>query len=127
MKLLRSLALGAALVAAASTTALAQGGGGGGGGGRGTQMLLRDITLSAEQQTKVDSVTAFFRTQMPARVQGQMPDSATMAKMREVNTKRNDAIRALLTDEQKKTFDKNVEEQRQRMQQGGGGRPPASL
>ena len=124
MKLLRTLALGAALVAAASTSALAQGGGGGGRGG--TSMLLRDITLTTEQQAKVDSITQAFRAQMPAFTPGQAPDSASMAKRREIMTKRNEAIRALLTDDQKKVFDKNVEEQRNRMQQGGG-RPPATL
>ena len=96
------------------------------GGGRGMgAMLLQGITLTAEQQTKVDSINAAGQKDRQALMQDQSLDQdARRAKGREMMTKQQDAIRALLTDEQKKVFDKNIEDMRARMQQGGGGRPP---
>ncbi len=118
------LVAAAALIAMSATAAIAQGGGGGGGGqGRGGagQMtaLMAGITLSAEQQVKVDTVVAKYRV-INAAIP--MDDAERRTKMMANRTKQNDEIKAILTDEQKKVFDKNVADMAARMQ--GGGRPP---
>jgi periplasmic protein CpxP/Spy len=93
-------------------------------GGRGMGMLLQGITLTAEQQTKVDSIQADAQVARQAVIQDQSLDGpAKRSKIGEMMTKQSDAVRALLTDDQKKVFDKNQEDMRARMQQGGG-RPP---
>jgi len=97
------------------------------GGGRGMGMLLQGITLTAEQQTKVDTINAKYATERRTIMQDESLDQDTRrAKGRELMGKQRDELKALLTDEQKKVFDKNVEEMQARMQQGGGGRPPRS-
>ena len=94
-------------------------------GGRGIGMLLQGITLTAAQQTKVDSITKKYQDQRQAMMQElQSADQDTRrAKMREVMGKQSTEIKAVLTDEQKKVFEKNEADMRARMQQGGG-RPP---
>lgn len=109
MKLTRIVAL-AGMVALAAPAAFAQGGGGG--QGRGMQRLMQGITLTEKQQASVDSIEAAYRSQMPPMQQGQRPDSATMAKMREVRQKEYADVRKVLTPDQQKTFDKNVEDMR---------------
>jgi Spy/CpxP family protein refolding chaperone len=96
------------------------------GGGRNQMaMLMHGITLTAEQQAKVDSISAKFMTERRALMQDESVDMETRrAKGRELMGKQRDEIKALLTDEQKKVFDKNVEEMQARMQQGGAQRPP---
>ena len=120
----------AAMLMGISTAAIAQDpqpqGGQRPGGGRGNQMamLMQGITLSAEQQVKVDSVTAKYGAARRELMQDQsMDQDARRAKGREMMTKQNDEVKALLTDEQKKVFEKNVADMQARMQQGGG-RPP---
>lgn len=95
------------------------------GGGRQMAMLMQGITLSADQQAKVDSISAKYGEQRRALMQDQSVDQdARRAKARELMGKQREEIKAVLTDEQKKVFDKNVEEMQTRMQ--GGGRPPRS-
>jgi Spy/CpxP family protein refolding chaperone len=107
-------AIGAAVLAlgVAAAPALAQGGPppgiGQGGPGRRMQMLMQGITLTAQQQASVDSIVAAFRAQMPPFTPGQMPDSATMARRRELTDQQNAAIRAVLTPEQQAVFDRNL-------------------
>jgi Spy/CpxP family protein refolding chaperone len=109
-------ALVAALVAVGAPTAQAQGGGGQGGGrGRQMEMLMKDITLTDVQKVSVDSIAQTFRSQMPPMTQGTPPDSATRAKRMEVMQKQYAAIRTVLTPDQQKAFDKNVEEMRANM------------
>ena len=103
-----------ALVAIAPK-AHAQGGGQGGGRGRMTEMLFKDITLSDVQKTKVESIVAYYRAQMPPRTEGSPPDSAAMAKRREVMSKQNADLRKLLNADQQKVFDANVTEISNRM------------
>ena len=82
-----------------------------------------NITLSAEQSTKVDSImkaTADARAAL--RGDQTLDREARMAKTRELTTKQNDAIKALLKDDQKAAFEKNLADMAARMQ--GGGRPP---
>jgi Spy/CpxP family protein refolding chaperone len=120
---LRLAVLTGALVLLGSSVALAQNPGGAGPGGfaaRRMQRLLQGITLTAAQQAKVDSITARYAAQMPAFTPGAPPDSATRAKMRDLYQKQDAEIRALLTADQQKVFDTNVDQMRARM----GQRPP---
>ena len=118
MKHFRTLALLAALVAFAAPAAHAQGGQGSGrGGARMMEMLMQGIALSDAQKTQVDSINTAFRAQMPTMTPGTPPDSATREKMRETREKQYAAIRAVLTTEQQTTFDKNLQEMRNRMPQ----------
>lgn len=103
----------------------AQGSGRGQGGGRQMQMLMNGITLTAEQQAKVDSIGQKYSAQRREIMQDQSVDQdARRAKSRELMTKQQDEIKAILTAEQKTVFEKNVTEMQARMQQGGGQRPP---
>jgi Spy/CpxP family protein refolding chaperone len=117
MKRIRVYALLAALVALAAPAAYAQGGGGGGQGrgARQMEMLMQGITLTDAQKAQVDSIAQSFRAQMPAFTPGQPPDSAAQAKRMEIAEKRNTAIRAVLTADQQKVFDKNVADMRANM------------
>ena len=109
---LRILAAAAAL--AVATPAFAQGGGGGGGMGQMSpeQMIARQkermfagITLTAEQSAKADTIIMNgMKQMMEMRQSGGMNREA----MQEMNTKRNDALKALLTDDQKKKFEENL-------------------
>lgn len=112
------------LLAGTVATAQSQGAGPGGGGGFGQrrmQRLLQGITLTAEQQAKVDSITAKYRGQMPAFTPGTPPDSATRAKLRVLFGNQDEEIRVLLTPNQQKVWDQNVTEMRNRMQQRAPG------
>lgn len=126
------LVAAAALIAMSSTAAIAQGGGGGGGGGQGRggmnpaqmkEMYFAGITLTAEQNTKVDSIMKVYGDQRTAlRADQTMDREARMAKTREITTKQNDELKAVLNDDQKKIFEKTMADMAARMQ--GGGRPP---
>ena len=113
MKLTRIVAL-VGMMALAAPAAFAQGGGGQG-GGRGMQRLMQGITLDAKQQASVDSIQKAFRAQMPPMTQGTPPDSAARAKGREVMQKEYAAVRNVLTADQQKVFDKNMEDMRSQM------------
>lgn len=85
-------------------------------------VLLKDITLTPAQQAKVDSINTKYRDQMQAlRSEGGDRD-AMMQKRRDLMEKQRDEIKGILTDDQKKTFDKNVEDMRANMQNR---RPPS--
>jgi len=119
-----ALCIGLAFGAAALAGAQSPGGGGGGGGGfagRRMQRLTQGITLTAEQQAKVDSITAKYTAQLPPFTPGTPPDSATRAKMRTLFGNQDEEIRALLTPDQQKAWDQNVTEMRNRMQQRSPG------
>ena len=114
MKLIRFLA--AAAIALTATTAMAQGGppGGQGGGQRQMEMLMKGITLSDAQKATVDSIVAAARAEsMKLREglePGTMPSPELRTQMTAVTTKRNEAIKAVLTTEQQAVFAKNLEE-----------------
>ena len=114
MKLTRIAAL-VGMVALAAPAAYAQGGGGQGGPGRGMQRLMEGITLTDAQKASVDSIGQAFRAQMPAMTPGTPPDSATRAKRGEVMQKQYAAVRGVLTADQQKVFDKNLETMRANM------------
>jgi Spy/CpxP family protein refolding chaperone len=115
-----------ALALLGSSAALAQNPGGGpaGPGGfaaRRMQRLLQGITLTPEQQAKVDSITARYGAQMPPFTPGVYADSATRAKMRDLNEHQDAEIRTVLTPDQQKVWDDNVAQMRARMQQRAPG------
>ena len=120
--------LAAALVVASASVAEAQGGGRGGANMAERQAaqraaLFEGITLSADQQTKIDSIyaasqkaTADLRASMG---QGAPPSDEQRAKMQAVQTDQRKAIKAVLTAEQNVTFDANVAKMPQGRGRGG--------
>ena len=87
-------------------------------------MLFKDITLTPAQQAKADSITGKYREQMQALRSAGGDQQEMRAKGRELQEKQREELKAILTDDQKKTFVKNVEDMRQAMQNR---RPPGSL
>ena len=90
----------------------AQGGGGGGGGGRGgarmMEMMMQGITLTEAQKAKFDSITAKYQKEMPQMTPGTPPSPEDRQKRMELMQKQQADIKALLNDEQKATFEKNL-------------------
>ncbi len=85
------------------------GGMGQGGPNRRMQMLFNGITLTAQQQAKVDSIEGAYAPRMRALfTPGQRPDSAARAQMATLREQENKDLRAVLTPEQQTVFDKNV-------------------
>ena len=122
MKKLQLLVV-AALLAVTSTSALAQDNPRRGGGDP-NAMLLQGITLTAEQQAKADSLGKNMMSEMmKMRADSTVDRETRMAKGREMRMKHTEAVKAILTDEQKKILEKNVADMQARMQ-GGGQRPP---
>lgn len=133
MKTARLFFLSFALMVGAAAVAQAQQGPPGGGGGRGgmnaSAMLLQNITLSAEQQVKVDTINAKFavaQREMRARMQDG-DRQAMMGEMRKMRATLQADLRAVLTAEQQAVFDKNVEEMAKRQQQRRRQQPPPAL
>ena len=87
-------------------------------------MLFKDITLTPVQQAKVDSITGKYREQMQALRAAGVDQQEMRTKNRELQEKQRDELKAILTDDQKKTFDKNFEDMRQARENR---RPPGSL
>ena len=123
MKMLRISALGAALVLAVAPMANAQTGGGTGGGRGGArmmEMLFKGIDLTDVEKAQVDSIQAAYRAKMPAMTPGQAPDPSARAARRETMQKETADLRNVLTPDQQKVFDKNVEEMRSRRRDRSG-------
>jgi Spy/CpxP family protein refolding chaperone len=129
---LRLLVVAASLAVAAPV--YAQGGGGGGGGGmqmtpeqrvaRQKEQMFKDITLTAPISAKIDSIMMDGQKKQAEAMQaarggGGGDRAAMMENMQKMNTARNDALKALLTDEQKKKFDENVAAMPQGRGRGG--------
>ena len=100
----------------------------GGGRGRMMQMLMKDITLSADQQKQYDAIVAKYQEQMQAAMSDASGDrDAARAKMRDLMGKESEEIKAILTDDQRKVFEKNTADmQARRREMQGGGNPPPS-
>lgn len=117
----------AALIAGSATVATAQDAPARQQGQRPNQMamLMQGITLTAEQQPKVDSIAKKYDAERAALRDpaSNMDRETRMAKSRELMTKQIDELKAILTDDQKKCLEKNQADMQARMQQGG--RPPA--
>src|SRR5690349_7223939 len=84
---------------------------GGGRGGRGMAMLLEGITLTPAQQKSMDSLNTAFREKMQAAGQG--------GDRRAMMEERTKAVKAILTPEQAKVYDANVEKMRANRPGGG--------
>jgi Spy/CpxP family protein refolding chaperone len=90
---------------------------------RGDRALLRGITLTDAQKTQIEAVRAKYRTegkelrdQMKAsREKNARPDSATMARRRTLMENERNDMRAILTPEQRATFDQNLTKLRESM------------
>jgi len=118
------------LAALVASPAIAQGPPGGGMGGMGQrgpdrrmQMLFNGITLTQQQQAKVDSIESAYQPRMRALFSnGGMRDSSTHAQMGALRQQENTDLRGVLTPSQQAVFDKNVAN----MPMMGGGRrgPP---
>ena len=106
-KMIRTVAMAAAMFAAFTTVAKAQGGGGGR-GGRNPMTILKDsMHVSDAILAKADSIIkAAAAESAPLMEAARGGDADARTKMQAVNTKRNDAIKALLNDEQKAQYDK---------------------
>jgi Spy/CpxP family protein refolding chaperone len=90
-------------------------------GGRGRMgmggMMLRGITLTADQQQKVDAIREKYRAQFQSQFRnggGGPPDSAARAQRRTVMMQQAQEIRSVLTPQQQQQFDRNLAEMRQR-------------
>lgn len=96
------------------------------GAGRMQAMALQGITLTADQQTKIDAIATKTRAQMPQMTPGTPPSDADRQKMMTISQSSLKEVRAVLTPDQQKVFDKNVADMQQMMQQRmQGGSPPA--
>ena len=93
---------------------------------RGMGMLMQGITLTAEQQVKMDTIAARTQVQRQAVISDQSIEGpAKRAKIMELMNKQQEEIKAILTPEQKTVYEKNIADMQARMQQQGGGqRPP---
>ena len=133
MKAIRIAALGVALLAGTSAIAGAQApvagaqqGGPGGGGRGGFNRTMNGIELTEAQKTKVGEIQAKYQPELQAlreSMQGGGDRAAAFTKMQEIRDKMTPEIRAVLTADQQVIFDKNLAEQKARMEQmrqGGG-------
>jgi hypothetical protein len=107
-KMIQMAIMAAAMFTVVTTAAKAQGGGGGGGRGRNPVTILKDsMHVSDAIVAKADSIVKAAATETaPLMEAARGGDADARTKMQAINAKRNDAIKALLTDEQKAQFDK---------------------
>jgi Spy/CpxP family protein refolding chaperone len=133
MKAFRIAALGVALLAGSAAIAGAQAAaqaptqqGGPGGGRGGFNRTLNGIELTEAQKAKMAEIDAKYRPELQAireSMQGGGDRAAAFTKMQAVRDKMNPEVRAILTADQQVIFDKNLAEQKARMEQmrqGGG-------
>jgi Spy/CpxP family protein refolding chaperone len=131
MKAIRIAALGIALVAGSSVVASAQGAPPAGaqqqgGPGRRPNQQLKDITLTAEQQTKIEEINKKYAPEMQVireSMQGGGDRAEGMKKMTDLRAKMSPEIRAILTAEQQAIYDKNTADMKARMD--AMAKPPA--
>ena len=107
-KMIRMSVMAAAMFVAVTTVASAQEGRRGGGGGAARIMAVLDsVKASADVKAKADSIvkaTAALNGPLMEAARGGDADART--KMQANNQKQTEAIKALLTDEQKAQWDK---------------------
>lgn len=88
---------------------------------RSTDRLMTGITLSATQQDSLKAITA----RQVSEIQAAM-SSGDRSKMGEMRTHQRAELRGLLTADQQKVFDKNVEDMEKARANRGAGGPPGS-
>ena len=120
MKALRIAALGAALLVGSATIASAQAGGaqqqGERRGGRNSQ--LNGIELTDAQKVKLDEIQKKYQPEMTALRNDMMNGGDRAEQMKKITALREKSakdIRAILTPDQQVVFDKNMAEQKARM------------
>lgn len=129
-KVFRMAALGAALLIGGATLAQAQAGGAQQQGERrgGRNMELNGIELTDAQKVKLDEIQKKYQPEM-SELRNQMMNGGDraelMKKIVDLREKSAKDIRAILTPEQQVVFDKNLAEQRARMQQRQQQGPPS--
>ena len=97
--------------------------GGGQGQGQREDMVLRGITLSADQQQRIQGIRASYRTQIQEAREQEGRGGAARERVQELMEKQRTEIRAVLTSDQQAQYDRNIEEMRDRMR---GQRRPGS-
>ena len=130
MKALRIAALGAALLIGGATLAQAQAGGaqqqGERRGGRNTE--LNGIELTDAQKVKLDEIQKKYQPEMLS-LRSEMMNGGDrgvlMKKAADLREKSAKDIRAILTPDQQVVFDKNLAEQRAKMQARQQQGPPS--
>jgi Spy/CpxP family protein refolding chaperone len=125
MRRIKILSTTLVLLAAAAGPAAAQQGGGGMRMDpaqmvqRSTDRLLTGITLTATQQDSVKAITARQTTEIQAAFQ-----SGDRSKMMDMRQHQRTELRGILTADQQKVFDKNVEDMEKARANRGAGGPP---
>lgn len=123
-KMIRTVAMAAAMFVAVTTVAKAQGGGGGGGRGRGPNLsvILKDsLKVSDAILAKADSIQKVYAAlNAPLMEAARGGDADARTKMTENRAKQTADIKALLTADQVAAYDKIMAA----MPQGRRGGPP---
>jgi len=135
MKVFRIAALAVALLAGSTAIAGAQNAappaptqqGGPGAGGRGFNRSLNGIELTDAQKAKVEAIQAKYQPEMQSireSIQNGGDRAEAFQKMSTLRDKMTPEIRAVLTPAQQAIYDKNIAEQKARIEQmrGGAGR-----
>jgi hypothetical protein len=106
-KMLRMALMAAAMFMAVTTVAKAQGGGGGRGRGMNPVTILKDsLKVSDAVAAKADSIYKAYQQEVaPLQEAMRGGDADARTKMGAARTKMMDAIKGLLTEEQKTKFD----------------------
>jgi Spy/CpxP family protein refolding chaperone len=130
MKAFRIAALGLALVAGTAVVASAQAAPQQQGANRPARpdQRLKDISLTPEQQAKIDEINKKYAPEMTVireAMQGGGDRAEGMKKMNDLRAKISPEIRAVLTAEQQAIFDKNTADMKARMDAMAKQAPPA--
>jgi Spy/CpxP family protein refolding chaperone len=91
-----------------------------GGPGRREDMLLRGIELSSDQRQRIDSIRAQYRDQMHALWSDSSDPEQSREKMHDLMEQQTSDIRSVLTPDQQKVFDQNLEQIRAHMRDRDG-------
>ena len=130
MKALRMAALGAALLIGGATLAQAQAGGTQQQGDRrgGRNMELNGIELTDAQKVQLEAIQKKYQPEMMS-IRNDMMNGGDraelMKKAADLREKSAKDIRAILTPDQQVVFDKNLAEQRARMEERMKQAPPS--
>jgi Spy/CpxP family protein refolding chaperone len=135
MKVFRIAALAVALLAGSTAIAGAQNAappaptqqGGPGAGGRGFNRSLNGIELTDAQKAKVEAIQAKYQPEMQSireSIQNGGDRAEAFQKMSTLRDKMTPEIRAVLTPAQQAIYDKNIAEQKARMEQMRQNRGP---
>lgn len=129
-KALRMAALGVALLVGGATLAQAQAGGAQQQGERrgGRNMELNGIELTDAQKVQLEAIQKKYQPEMMS-IRNDMMNGGDraelMKKAADLREKSAKDIRAILTPDQQVVFDKNLAEQREKMQHREQGGPPS--